>query len=68
MSRDLWKPARSGMTMAVVTHEMGIAKEICNQNVFMAEGKLVEVPPPSEFFSHPKTDRAQDFLAKVLDH
>lgn len=62
------KLARSGMTMAVVTHEMGFAKEICNQIVFMAEGKLVEVSPPSEFFSHPNTDRAQDFLAKVLNH
>jgi len=62
------KLAGTGMTMAVVTHEMGFAKEICNQIVFMAEGKIVEVAPPSEFFSNPKTDRAQDFLGKVLNH
>lgn len=62
------KLAGTGMTMAVVTHEMGFAKEICNQIVFMAEGKIVEVAPPEEFFSNPKTDRAQDFLGKVLNH
>lgn len=62
------KLASTGMTMAVVTHEMGFAKEICNQIVFMAEGKIVEVAEPKEFFSNPKTDRAQDFLAKVLNH
>ncbi|MCC0564920.1 MULTISPECIES: amino acid ABC transporter ATP-binding protein [Brevibacillus] len=62
------KLAATGMTMAVVTHEMGFAKEICNQIVFMAEGKIVEVAEPKEFFSNPKTDRAQDFLAKVLNH
>ncbi|EST55535.1 amino acid ABC transporter ATPase [Brevibacillus panacihumi W25] len=62
------KLAGTGMTMAVVTHEMGFAKEICNQIVFMAEGRIVEVAPPSEFFSNPKTDRAQDFLGKVLNH
>jgi ABC-type polar amino acid transport system ATPase subunit len=62
------KLAGTGMTMAVVTHEMGFAKEICNQIVFMAEGKIVEVAPPAEFFSNPKTDRAQDFLGKVLNH
>ncbi|RNB74745.1 amino acid ABC transporter ATP-binding protein [Brevibacillus panacihumi] len=62
------KLAGTGMTMAVVTHEMGFAKEICNQIVFMAEGRIVEVAPPAEFFSNPKTDRAQDFLGKVLNH
>jgi ABC-type polar amino acid transport system ATPase subunit len=62
------KLASTGMTMAVVTHEMGFAKEICNQIVFMAEGRIVEVASPGEFFSHPKTERAQDFLSKVLDH
>jgi ABC-type polar amino acid transport system ATPase subunit len=62
------KLASTGMTMAVVTHEMGFAKEICNQIVFMAEGRIVEMAPPREFFSNPKTDRAQDFLGKVLDH
>lgn len=62
------KLAQSGMTMAVVTHEMGFAKEICNQIVFMAEGRIVEVAPPQQFFSNPSTDRAQDFLGKVLNH
>jgi ABC-type polar amino acid transport system ATPase subunit len=56
------------MTMVVVTHEMGFAREICNQIVFMAEGKIVEVAPPVQFFSNPETDRAKDFLSKVLNH
>lgn len=63
--RDL---AKSGMTMVVVTHEMGFAKEICDKVVFMADGKIVEVASPDEFFSNPKTERAQDFLEKVLNH
>lgn len=60
--------ANDGMTMVVVTHEMGFAKEICNDIVFMAEGKIVEVAPPSEFFTAPKTERAQEFLKAVLNH
>lgn len=60
--------ANDGMTMVVVTHEMGFAKEICDDIVFMAEGKIVEVAPPSEFFTAPKTERAQDFLKAVLNH
>ena len=60
--------ANEGMTMVVVTHEMGFAKEICDDIVFMAEGKIVEVAPPSEFFTAPKTERAQDFLKAVLNH
>lgn len=60
--------ADAGMTMVVVTHEMGFAKEICNDIVFMAEGKIVEVAPPSEFFTAPKTERAQEFLKAVLNH
>lgn len=60
--------ADEGMTMVVVTHEMGFAKEICNDIVFMAEGKIVEVAPPSEFFTAPKTERAQEFLKAVLNH
>jgi ABC-type polar amino acid transport system ATPase subunit len=60
--------ASTGMTMVVVTHEMGFAREICNQIVFMAEGKIVEVAPPVQFFSNPETDRAKDFLSKVLNH
>ncbi|MDF2680513.1 MAG: polar amino acid transporter ATP-binding protein [Brevibacillus sp.] len=60
--------ASTGMTMVVVTHEMGFAREICNEIVFMAEGKIVEVAPPEKFFTNPDTDRAKDFLAKVLHH
>ncbi|WP_312112704.1 amino acid ABC transporter ATP-binding protein [Brevibacillus reuszeri] len=60
--------ASSGMTMVVVTHEMGFAREICDQIVFMAEGKIVEVAPPEQFFTQPSSDRAKDFLSKVLNH
>ncbi|GED31549.1 amino acid ABC transporter ATP-binding protein [Brevibacillus centrosporus] len=60
--------ASTGMTMVVVTHEMGFAREICNQIVFMADGAIVEVAPPEQFFTHPKTERAKDFLSKVLNH
>ena len=62
------KLAITGMTMIVVTHEMGFAREICNQIVFMADSKIVEVATPKEFFTAPKTERAQDFLSKVLNH
>ncbi|GAA4707488.1 ATP-binding cassette domain-containing protein [Brevibacillus fulvus] len=62
------KLAASGMTMVVVTHEMGFAREICDQIVFMADGKIVEVAPPEQFFSNPQSERAKDFLAKVLQH
>lgn len=62
------KLAADGMTMVVVTHEMGFAKEICDQIVFMAEGQIVEVAPPEEFFSSPKSERAKTFLSKVLNH
>lgn len=62
------KLANDGMTMVVVTHEMGFAKEICDQIVFMAEGQIVEVAPPDEFFSTPKSERAKTFLSKVLNH
>jgi len=60
--------ASTGMTMVVVTHEMGFAREICNQIVFMADGRIVEVAPPEQFFTNPQTDRAKDFLSKVLNH
>ncbi|MEK5040063.1 amino acid ABC transporter ATP-binding protein [Sporosarcina sp. FSL K6-3457] len=62
------KLAKDGMTMVVVTHEMGFAKEICDEIVFMAEGKIVEKAPPSKFFTNPDSDRAKNFLAKVLNH
>ncbi len=62
------KLAETGMTMVVVTHEMGFAREICSQVVFMADSKVVEQAPPKEFFSAPTTQRGQDFLEKVLHH
>jgi ABC-type polar amino acid transport system ATPase subunit len=62
------KLASTGMTMIVVTHEMGFAREMCDQIVFMADGKIVEVSPPEVFFTSPSTDRAQEFLSKVLNH
>ena len=58
--------AESGMTMAVVTHEMGFAKEIADRVLFMDEGYILENAPPSEFFTNPKNQRLQDFLSKVL--
>ena len=60
--------ARDGMTMIVVTHEMGFARKVADRVLFMADGSIVEEGTPDDFFSHPKTDRAQDFLAKVLTH
>ena len=58
--------ANSGMTMVVVTHEMGFAREVADRVLFMADGKLIEEDTPEEIFSHPKSPRLQDFLAKVL--
>jgi len=63
--RDL---ARSGMTMVVVTHEMGFARSAGDRVVFMDEGRILEEAPPEEFFHHPRTDRARDFLSKILTH
>ncbi|WP_030158998.1 amino acid ABC transporter ATP-binding protein [Glycomyces sp. NRRL B-16210] len=60
--------AREGMTMVVVTHEMGFARRAANRVVFMAEGQIVETATPDEFFDDPKTARAQDFLSKVMTH
>jgi glutamate transport system ATP-binding protein len=60
--------AREGMTMVVVTHEMGFARRAANRVVFMAEGQIVETATPDEFFDDPKTERAQDFLSKVMSH
>ncbi|AXI07992.1 peptide ABC transporter ATP-binding protein [Oceanobacillus zhaokaii] len=56
----------TGMTMVIVTHEMNFAKEVADKVLFLADGMLVEEGEPQEFFEHPKTERAQDFLAKVL--
>ena len=61
--RDL---AHQGMTMAVVTHEMGFAREVGDRIVFMADGKILEEKAPQEFFDHPEHPRLKDFLAKVL--
>ena len=58
--------ANSGMTMVVVTHEMGFAREVADRVLFMADGKLIEEGTPEEIFSHPKSPPLQDFLAKVL--
>ena len=60
--------AKEGMTMVVVTHEMGFARGAANQVVFMADGAIVEAAEPQEFFTNPKSDRAKDFLSKILKH
>ena len=58
--------ASEGMTMVIVTHEMGFAREVCDRVLFMAEGAIVEEGPPSELFGSPREVRTQDFLSKVL--
>ena len=63
--RDL---ARDGMTMAVVTHEMGFAREVCDRIVFIDEGRIVEQAPPDEFFAAAKSERARDFVDKIIHH
>ena len=60
--------AESGMTMIVVTHEMGFARKAADRVLFMADGQLVEQATPEEFFTNPQTSRAQDFLSKILTH
>jgi len=60
--------AADGMTMIVVSHEMGFARSAANRVVFMADGRLLEENTPQQFFDHPTTERARDFLAKVLTH
>jgi glutamate transport system ATP-binding protein len=60
--------AQDGMTMIVVTHEMGFARHAANRVVFMDAGQLVEEAPPADFFANPRTDRAKDFLSKILTH
>jgi len=60
--------AREGMTMVVVTHEMGFARTVADRVVFMDGGRIVEAAPPADFFSAPKTDRAKLFLSQVLGH
>ena len=63
--RDL---AKSGMTMVVVTHEMGFAREVCDRIVFIDEGKIVEEGSPEEFFTNAQSQRAKDFVDKILHH
>jgi glutamate transport system ATP-binding protein len=60
--------AERGMTMVVVTHEMGFARTAADRVLFMADGAVVEENTPEEFFTNPKTERAQDFLGKILKH
>ncbi len=63
--RDL---ARSGMTMVVVTHEMGFAREVCDRLVFIDEGRIVEEAPPEEFFTSARSERAREFVDKIIHH
>src|SRR5438034_3406853 len=60
--------AKDGMTMMVVTHEMGFARRVAHRIVFMDAGQIVEAATPQDFFSAPKSDRAKDFLSKILSH
>lgn len=60
--------AQKGMTMVVVTHEMGFANEVANRTIFMADGEVLEDAPSDEFFKSPNTERARDFLSRVLGH
>jgi ABC-type polar amino acid transport system ATPase subunit len=60
--------AREGMTMMVVTHEMGFARRVAHRVAFMDEGQLVEVQAPEAFFAAPRSERARDFLSKILSH
>jgi polar amino acid transport system ATP-binding protein len=63
--RDL---AAAGMTMIVISHEMGFARSAANRVVFMDGGRILEAAPPEEFFASPRTERAQDFLSKIITH
>jgi ABC-type polar amino acid transport system ATPase subunit len=60
--------AEHGMTMLVVTHEMGFARRVASRVIFMDHGQILEDLPTTEFFSAPKTERARDFLSKILTH
>lgn len=60
--------AHEGMTMLCVTHEMGFARKVADKVVFMADGQILEQSTPEDFFENPKTDRAKDFLSKILTH
>ena len=60
--------AREGMTMIVVTHEMGFARKAADRIVFLADGEIIEEAHPDEFFTNPKSERAKDFLSKIINH
>ncbi len=60
--------AESGMTMLVVTHEMGFARQVANRVIFMDAGEVVEENEPEEFFNNPKSDRTKLFLSQILSH
>jgi glutamate/aspartate transport system ATP-binding protein len=60
--------AKEGMTMMVVTHEMGFARKVANRVIFMDAGRIVEDDTTEDFFGHPRSERAQQFLAKILHH
>jgi glutamine transport system ATP-binding protein len=60
--------AKDGMTMVVVTHEMGFAKEVADRVIFIDEGKIMEDNEPQGFFSNPKNERLKDFIGKVIGH
>jgi glutamate transport system ATP-binding protein len=60
--------AKEGMTMIVVTHEMGFARKAADRVIFMADGQIMEQATPEEFFTNPQSDRAKDFLGKILSH
>jgi polar amino acid transport system ATP-binding protein len=62
------KLADQGMTMGVVTHEMGFARQVAHRVIFMDEGQLIESQAPGDFFDHPQTDRAAQFISKILTH
>ena len=66
--RDRVSLAKAGMTMIVVTHEMGFAKTVANRMVFMDEGRIVEEAPPDKFFNNPESDRTKLFLSQILNH
>jgi len=60
--------ANEGMTMLVVTHEMGFAKTVADQMIFMDEGKIVEQAKPEDFFNNPQSERTKLFLSQILNH
>lgn len=60
--------AKEGMTMVVVTHEMGFAREVADRIVFMDQGRILEEAPPEQFFANPREERARLFLSRILNH